>query len=291
MWLCCLAMIPAAAQTNQPARLLEVSIEIVRDTLYVNARVNDSKPLRFKLDTGFGITTINPAVAENLGLQRAGRMTIVGIAGEEEAATYSGASFDLGGAAYSPRRVAALPSEGRRRWNKRDGILGAGFFRRFVVEIDSASKTMRLHEPRDFNYSGPGVIVPVKFKADTPIIDAAIVPVGREAVAGEFEVDTGCDDFVCLGQDFVTANRLGDDSNSSGKSARRGVGGAADIHRTRLAELRIGKLTVDKPSANLFLEGSPAGRGLAGHIGWRALERFKVIFDYSRKQLILEPRS
>jgi hypothetical protein len=29
-------------------------------------------------------------------------------------------------------------------------------------------------------------------------------------------------------------------------------------------------------------------RGLAGHIGFGVLKHFKVIFDYSRRQMILE---
>lgn len=287
--LCC-AAIPVPAQSNTAAKPVEVPIEIVRGTLFVNGQINESKPLRFKVDTGFGITTIHPQVAEELGLERAGRMTIVGIAGDEEAATYNGAKFKFGDATYSPRRVAALPSEARRRGNRRDGILGAGFFRRFVVEIDSAAKVMRLYEPRDFAYSGAGEIIPLEFKADTPIIDAAIVPKDTEAISGKFEIDTGCDDFICLGHDFVSANHLDAKTDSPKQGARSGVGGAADIHRTHFAKLQMGKQTVNEPSANLFLEGSPAGRGQAGHIGWPALDRFKVIFDYSRKRMILEPR-
>jgi hypothetical protein len=42
-------------------------------------------------------------------------------------------------------------------------------------------------------------------------------------------------------------------------------------------------------SANFFAEGSPAGEGLAGHIGLGVLREFKVIFDYSRRRMILEP--
>lgn len=287
--LCC-AAVPVPAQPNMPAKPVEVPIEILRGTLFVTGQVNDSKLLRFKVDTGFGITTIHPQVAEELGLERAGRMTIVGIAGDEEAATYSGAKFKFGDATYAPRRVAALPSEARRRGSRRDGILGVGFFRRFVVEIDSTAKVMRLHEPRDFMYSGPGEIIPLEFKADTPIIDAAIVPKNREPISGKFEIDTGCDDFICLGHDFVSANHLDAETDAPKQGARTGVGGAADIHRTRFAKLQMGKVTVNEPSANLFLEGSPAGRGQAGHIGWPTLDRFKVIFDYSRKRMILELR-
>jgi hypothetical protein len=47
---------------------------------------------------------------------------------------------------------------------------------------------------------------------------------------------------------------------------------------------------VMKPQTDFFLNGSPAGPGLAGHIGFASLRQFKVIFDYSRQRMILEPR-
>ena len=256
--------------------------------LLIEARVNGSQPLAFKLDTGFGITTINPKRVEFLNLKHAGRMAILGIAGEEQADTYNGAAFDFGGMVYEPRRVAALPSEGRRRWRNRDGILGAGFFRRFVVELDIRNGRMRLQEPKLFAYAGSGEVLPLDFKKDTPIMEATVVLREGGEVKGRFEIDTGCDDCVCLGHEFAAANRLIEGTNSN--DFRRGIGGNAPIHQTVLAELRLGKLIVKKPSANCFMEGSPADQGQAGHIGLAALQRFKMIFDYSRRQLILEPQ-
>jgi hypothetical protein len=116
--------------------------------IMLSAKVNGSKPLSFLLDTGYGVTTIHPDLVESLRLNRAGRMTIVGIAGEEQAATYSDAVFDFGRISYKPRRVASLPSEADMPTSRRAGILGAGFFRRFVVEIDSEKNILRLHEPQ-----------------------------------------------------------------------------------------------------------------------------------------------
>ena len=52
--------------------------------IIVTARVNESKPLSFKLDTGFSITTIHPDLVDSLQLKRAGTLTIVGIAGNKE---------------------------------------------------------------------------------------------------------------------------------------------------------------------------------------------------------------
>ena len=255
--------------------------------MLAESSVNGSPPLEFKVDTGFGINVINPKRVEALGLERVGSMTIIGIAGEERADTYSGAVFKFGGMSYSPKRIAALPSEGRRRWRTRDGILGAGFFRKFVVEIDVPAKQMKLYEPESFSYQGKGEIIPISFKSDTPIIDAAIIPAGKEPITGRFEIDTGCDDAVCVGHEFVTTHKLLDHAEDV-SDTRHGVGGSTDIKPGKLEELRIGSFKIRKPSANFFLEGSPAGEGQAGHIGLGALERFRMIFDYSRKRLILK---
>jgi hypothetical protein len=277
------------AQTNQPTALAEVPLKTRNGDLLVETRINGSEPLLFKLDTGFGVTTIHPNRVESLNLERVGHMTIIGIAGEEQADTYAKAVFDFGGATYSPRLIASLPSEARRRWRKRDGILGEGFFRRFVVEIDVGKQRLRLYEPKSFDYQGSGEVLPITFKRDTPIIDATITREGRAPIAGRFEIDTGCDGDLCIGHEFVAANHLLDEGSAAQSDTRRGVGGGAEIRTGTLSELQMGKLVVKKPSANFFLEGSPAGEGQAGHIGLGVLEHYKMIFDYSRLRIILEP--
>ena len=79
-----------------------------------------------------------------------------------------------------------------------------------------------------------------------------------------------------------------EDGNAGHNDTRRGVGSGTEIRTGTLSELKMGKLVVEKPNANFFLEGSPAGEGQAGHIGLGVLERYKIIFDYSRLQIILE---
>jgi predicted aspartyl protease len=285
---CCGVLTPGPAQTNLASASAEFPVKVHHGDLLIQTRVNGSQPLSFKLDTGFGITTINPDKVESLNLKRVGQMTIEGIAGEEKADTDSGATFEFGAMTYQPRRIAALPSESRRRWRNRDGIIGAGFFRRFVVELDVAHGRMRLLEPASFSYTGSGEVLPLEFERDTPIVEAVIVPHEGEEVRGRFEIDTGCDDFLCVGNEFVAAHGL--IQGTSPNEFRRGIGGSAPIRQTVLAELRLGKLIVKKPSANCFLEGSPASKAQDGHIGLAALQRFRMIFDYSRRQLILEPQ-
>ena len=70
---------------------------------------------------------------------------------------------------------------------------------------------------------------------------------------------------------------------------RTGVGGDAETKVGSVPQVKLGRLTVDKPEVNFFLKGSPVDRHLAGHIGVEVLRHFKIIFDYSRRQIILEP--
>ncbi|HSU57538.1 MAG TPA: pepsin/retropepsin-like aspartic protease family protein [Candidatus Dormibacteraeota bacterium] len=282
----CAVLLSASAETNLARVLAEVPIKTTHGDLLVQTRVNGSEPLSFKLDTGFGITVINPNRVDGLNLEKAGEMTIIGIAGKEKADVYRGATFEFGNLKYEARRVAALPSEARRRWRNRDGILGAGFFRKYVVELDVPKHRMRLFAPDQFVYNGAGDMISISFKKDTPIVDATIVAPGNGPISGRFEIDTGCDDCVCLGHEFVSANHLVDED--AGTETRHGVGGSADIKSGHLAELRLGKQTIKQPTANFFLDGSPAGEGQAGHIGLGVLERYRVILDYSRLQMILE---
>jgi len=257
-----------------------------RGHVMVGARLNGDHQVSLMVDTGYGLTMLHPDLVDQLGLRRRGKVTIVGIAGEEDADMFEGAMLDFGGLTYAPRRVAALPSD-RERSRRRDGVLGSGFFRRFVVAIDSKASAVTLHEPSSFEYTGTGEIIPLTFRRDTPIMEASLVLTNGQTVPARFELDTGCDGALCLGSDFVAAHNL-TDTTTRPRSRRSGIGGGRGIVSGTVPELRLGKLKVAKPSASFFIEGSPADSGLAGHIGWDALRPFKVIIDYERKRLILE---
>src|SRR5262245_13498871 len=186
--------------TKVPANIVEsksnsvtLPFEFRRSHIVIQARLNESEPLSFMLDTGYSMPMISADLAETLKLKRVNQVTIVGIAGSEDADVFEGATFDLAGLTYAPRRVGAFPSVNNRRPRRRDGVLGYGFFRRFVVEIDHRAKMIQLHEPTNFTYTGNGEIVPLKFRRTTPIVTAEIRRPGHAPVSGQFEVDTGCD--------------------------------------------------------------------------------------------------
>ncbi|HXJ55216.1 MAG TPA: retropepsin-like aspartic protease [Verrucomicrobiae bacterium] len=280
-------LIHAAESASGPA---QIPFQLHRGHVMVPAQVTNSVPLLLLLDTGYSMTMLHPEHVTALGLPRTGRrITIVGIAGEEQTDVFEGPLFAFGEATWKPRRVAALPGSSPSR-RRRDGILGSGFFRRFVVEIDSQSQQLRLHEPDVFAYAGGGEILPLRFSGDTPVVEASVRLPDQSETKARFEIDTGCDGSICIGRHFVEANRLEPTNNlpGGGRGNRYGVGGAARTHDSHLPQLRLGNVVIDRPEASLFLEGSPVDPPLAGHLGWDLLRRFKVIFDYKRARMILE---
>jgi hypothetical protein len=281
----------AAGEPDQPTatNFVKIPIEFHRGHIMLRARANDADPLLFMLDSGFAITMISPEQAAALSLKRVGKISIVGVAGEEPAETFEGLTIDLGGGLkYTPRRVASLASHSR-RYLRRDGVLGAGFYRQFVLEFDHADKSLILHAPKTFEYSGSGEIIPLTFRKSTPVVRASILFSNLPPVTGEFEIDTGCDGGLCLGHDFVQQNGLEEKVGTGNRSAREGVGGGTRTRVVRLPQLQLGKVVVQHPTANFFEQGSPADDGLAGHIGMEVLRQFRIIFDYSHKRMIFEP--
>ena len=116
-----ISFVSTARATNEPITIIPISV--ARDRVMVPASLNGTNKLSFLLDTGYTMTMVHPELVELLQLRRAGEITIAGIAGEERAATYEGAKFQLGEAKYAPRRIGAVRDGASRR--RRDGVLGS----------------------------------------------------------------------------------------------------------------------------------------------------------------------
>ena len=196
--------ISAAAEDSLIAT---IPIKLHHHRIILDAKVNDSGPYKFLLDTGCTIPTIHPKLVDELKLKASGRVRINGIAGIERAPTYPDVTFQLGNANYKPRRVASIPSE-RDHSRKRDGVIGSGFFETFVVEIRPRDKLVKLHTPPNFIYSGKGEVVLFRMREEIPVVEGSIELKDGTMLTGEFELDTGCDSGICLGEHFVKENSL-----------------------------------------------------------------------------------
>jgi hypothetical protein len=179
-----------------------------------------------------------------------------------------------------------------------DGMLGYDFISRFVVQIDYANRTINLFGPQGYKYPGSGEVIPLIMLEDdsggkVPLVRARIMQLGRDPIEGKFIADTGVRGALSFNSPFVEANKL---LPSTQKTIQAPLGGGSMVRESkqpvgRVPHLRLGSFTFKNPVAIFFLDkkGVLASPEFDGVIGGEILRRFKVVFDYSRQQMILEP--
>ena len=261
--------------------------------IFLQARINDSGPLWFGLDTGAIRSVIDTNHAQALGLRFDGTQQVGGAGGYEEASIIKGVSIKLPGAELFNQTAWALPLNALSEAHCCDmaGIIGYELFSHFVVEVDYATGFLNLYEPTSYRYRGAGETIPLGLQDGEIYIPGKVTVAGLNTFDGQFVVDTGSNNTLLLARDFVEEHKLLDFVGPTLKARGGGVGGEVQMAIGRVKHLQVGRFVVDNPITAFVKVGEIAEAGKAGNIGGRFLRRFKVIFDYSRRQMILEPNS
>lgn len=280
-----------AAKSAAPPAVAQLPFEMNGNSLFLQARINGSKPCWFILDTGAAVTVLNVATVQALGLKEGAGGTLHGAGGHEQSTQIKGVTLELGGARLENLNVAALPLAQFENAGGRvvDGILGVEFFNRYVVEIDYESQQLAIHEPAGYVYAGRGESLPLNIKHNHPHVRAQLKLPGRAPFEGEFVIDAGASMPLILLPSFTERHGLRDSLPATYTVYGRGVGGEIQLPVGRAESVRIGGFTLTQPVTAFPSTGTFGGEGLAGNIGTAILRRFKVVFDYSRKRVYLEP--
>lgn len=274
---------------------LKIPFELNGNLILLQARFNDSGPLWFLLDTGAEWSVIDSQLAKTLHLKPVGQTVGTGSAGTATATIFKGTSLKLQNIEATNLTVYGLPIDflsaplGR----KISGVIGNEILRQLVFEIDYASEVINFYEPESYQYSGAGEVVPITFPGTYPFVHTRITLAGRRVLEGKFEIDSGSTGAITFNTPFVDRNRLLHSLSKSTRSRLGGVGGSAAAFSGRLKSLSLGSIQLE----NLVARFSRARRGddasatYDGLIGGEILRRFKVVFDYSRRRMMLEPNS
>ena len=273
---------------------LKIPFELTGNLILLQGRLNDSEPLWFILDTGATDTVIDSQLAKTLGLKAIGRTVETGGAGTATATIFKGISLKLQNIAATNLTLYGLPIDflsaplGR----KVSGVIGNDILKQLVLEVDYASQVVNFYEPENYQYSGAGDIVPITIEG-YPFIRARITFAGSRAIEGKFEIDSGSTGAITFNTPFVNRNRLLDSVSKSNQSRLGGVGGSALAFSGRLKSITVGSFQLENLIARLSRarRGDHASATYDGLIGGDILRRFKVVFDYSRTRMILEPNA
>jgi hypothetical protein len=282
----------AANDSAQSSKLSRIPIEMNGNHVLLQGRVNGSAPLWFTLDSGAAASVINMRRARELGLQITGSSRAQGAGGVAETSRLSGITFSLPGAEIKNLNVMAIALESIEATAGRslDVIIGAELFHRYVVEVDYATRFITLYDPKSYVYTGTGESLPLKFFYNHPYVTGKITVPGLGPMEGDFVIDAGSGFGVTFQPSFAREHKLLERMTKTVKTKARGVGGEFPLEVGRIESLELGRFRLDKPvTAFPQTSGFISKEGSVGNIGGLILRRFKVIFDYSRKRMILEP--
>lgn len=298
MWQAALLMAAVAAHATEEPK---VTFDPQKYLIWIPVQVNGGPPLNFALDSAAGSSAIDWDRAEELkipfdelGLAHAGSGDNVARVGRTGAVrlTLPDATLDLPALGVVSLRGVS-ESYGRRM----DGVIGAELLERYVVEIDWDARRLALHEPATYDYLGGGAALPLILAQRQPFVRMSVAVPGAAPVEGLFLVDCPHPGTIIMNTPFVQDHALL-------KTARRslprlvtayaeGVGGKSEIQYGRISELRLGPFTLHEPWVG-FSEakaGSLAQSSFSGILGSEVLRRFRMIFDYRRERMILEPNA
>ena len=282
----------AAGKDVQP-----IPFELSDNHIHLQIKINGSGPFSFVLDTGAGVCVISERRAAELGLKLRdlGELDIGTGEANTKVAVANDVSFSLPGVEILTERAIVISLDSLEGFfgHPIDGLLGSDVFKRYVVEIDYAARTIRLFDPKKYGYSGSGTSIPFRLVGNVPIARGGIGLSRQPSIEGEFEIDTGMSTALILRTPFVKKHNLVASSRKTFPSIDVGVGGESKVIVGRVPVLQFGSFAIEAPVTfySQAAKGELAGTSSIGIIGGEILRRFTVIFDYSRKRMILEPNA
>ena len=266
----------------QDSASFKLPFEFVGNHIYLPVKINDSETVWMMFDTGASQTFIDADSAKNLKLQISD--------GVIKNTTLKFQTFKVEKQNLQLTRLGFGSNDG----HPIDGLLGYDFIKRFVVEIDYQKRIITFHNPANFKRSKTFTEVPLTMLEDD---SGGKVPLASVKIADKIEgkliVDTGVRSVATFNTPFVNNNNL---LKLVPKTIDQIVGGGAMV---RVAQFLHGRLP-EMEFAGFLIKKSVVGFSQAtvgitsisdfdGIIGGEILRRFKVIFDYSREKLYLEP--
>src|SRR5436309_2652452 len=153
---------------------IEIPFRLVENVVWLQVRVNNSRPLNFILDTAAATDAVNMRVAEELHLPLFAMRTRANVGagdGLTRTAFAPNVQISLSDTNYENPRVGAVPldSVSRSFGEPFDGALGYDLLSRWVVTIDYQQHKLVLHSNEAFEYKGSGRTIPLRPSFGVPI--------------------------------------------------------------------------------------------------------------------------
>jgi hypothetical protein len=286
------AQTPTKAPAAAPRPVAELPLKLGLGRLpVVQVTIGGSRPLSAILDTGANDDILNARITRELKLHVLNPQVIEQPGGAIEMGQVETVQLKIASVPVQNLAMVSAPLDLLQPFigQQLDGILGFGFFSRFVVEFDYAEQRVRLFAPETYVAPPKAVMIPITFRGKSPLVEITLEDATGELVKTFVEIDTGSFESLGLKGAFVEGHRLVPANAPKRPLFGLAIGGETKGYRTRLAAATLGPFRLSRPVTSATTSGDGGSADVAGVLGGEALNRFTVIVDYSRKQLLLIP--
>ena len=283
-------------------RALAIPFRLEANVILLRVAVGASPPLSFILDTGaYSIIDTRHAKAIGLDLQRVGKTDSIGASPQDVSLVTDRVRLTLPGLQWTGHGLLAISLEQVQkciddgtqgdRLITLDGILGKEFFNDLVVEIDYASRVLNVYDPVSYQYTGRGESLPIEIAPQHIFVRAQVTAAGRAPVSARLLVDTGAATGLRLTRQFVEAHKIMPPRDTLAQTPECGLSGYAKetSFKGTLGAVGLGRFRIEQPET--VFSQIPTPVEYDGFLGGQVLRNFRVIFDYSRRRMILEKAS
>ena len=259
--------------------------------IYLRGTLN-GRPTDMVLDSGAAATVIDAALADELALKTDGQVTARGVGGTQPASFLAGIEIEVGGLNLRGIRAVKIDLSGVRTMLGRGMpvILGKEMFHAaVVVDIDYPNSRVAFRARAEFAYAGEGTTVPLVASGD----GHRQVEVTLEGEhKGLCTVDTGSGGTLAVFQGFLDKSSLLTDRPPLSETESGGVGGRIRSKVGTLRSVTFAGYELREVPATFGVDkrgGAFDNDRLLGNLGAGIFSRFRMIFDYSRDVLHVEP--
>ncbi len=283
-----LALGPVAGKVERASPSDSAPFETDGYHIYLAITFGGQGPYRFILDSGCSHSIIDEKLAEKLGLPQ--RSVFPDSQDHPSLRKVVAGDYAVMGNHITGGLFQALPLDDMSKdaGKEIDGLLGYDFIQRFVVEIDYAKQTVLLSDPQGYQPDPSAKALPISLSMGTPSIQTTLQGEHGDPIPIWLTVDIGAGASVILNDAFARTYQISRLSSRTMPSGGFIISGSDTQTRGRMTSLSMGPFTIAGPIVT-YADAFMRGRNPGGALGAGIWQKFKLVLDYSDREIYLTP--
>jgi len=282
----------------QREKTITVPFEVVGSYAVVKVSINGSAPLHFILDSGVQttiITELNESDSLLLNYTENTALKGLGSGANLKALISPGNTLKMGKLTLRNKTVYVLEEDifdlSRHTGFKINGLIGTDIFPDYIVEINYTKRVIVFHDKDNYQVHKSFTSIPMTIEGQKMFIRVPITDDGGREREYKMLLDTGAELAVWL-------RSFGNNSIKIPEKRIRcligqGLSGEIKGYMARLPEIRLGERRLKQPIVSFpdsaTIIGITSDETRDGTLGSQILNRYTLIFDFSRRLLHLKP--